>query len=88
MRPCPSATVALSSSGLKSRSTLRPRASVSSRDEPEPEDSVEIRLAGRREDSGGVAEEACSLLLGEALEWWVDSVIVWVGGWWGEEGIG
>lgn len=35
---------------------------------------MEIRLAGRRQDSGGVADEARSLLLMEALERWVDSV--------------
>lgn len=53
---------------------------MSSWDEPEPEDSVEIRLAGRRQDSGGVADDTCSLLLRDALERWVDSVMVWVGG--------
>lgn len=76
MSPSPSVMGASSSSGLKSRSTLRPWARVSSRDELEPEDSVEIRLAGRRQESGGVANEACSLLLREAVDRWVDSVMV------------
>lgn len=37
---------------------------------------MEIRLAGRQQDSGGVADEACSLLLREAVDRWVDSVMV------------
>lgn len=76
MKRCPSVMVVLSSSGLKSRSTVRPCARVSSRDELEPEDSVEIRLAGRRQDSGGVFDDVCSLLLREAVDRWVDSVMV------------
>lgn len=47
---------------------------MSSLDDPEPEDSVEIRLAGRRPDAGrseesdGVADGARSSLLMEAVD--------------------
>lgn len=45
------------------------RARLSSLEDPEPEDSVEIRLTGRRsEESEGVADGARSLLLMEATD--------------------
>ncbi len=44
-------------------------ARLSSREDPDPEDSVEIRLTGRRsEESEGVADGARSLLLMEAVD--------------------
>lgn len=55
-------------------------ARLSSRDEPESEDSVEIRLAGRRlEESEAVTDGARSLLLREAVDRRGDS---------GETGVG
>lgn len=49
-------------------------ARLSSREDPEPEDNVEIRLTGRRsEESEGVADGARSVLLIEAADRWEDS---------------
>lgn len=60
--------------GLWSRSMLgvwldNRGAGLSSREDPDPEDSVEIRLTGRGpEESEGVADGARSLLLMEAVD--------------------
>lgn len=62
------------SAGLRSRSMSElwvdgGGARLSSREDPEPEDSVEIRLTGRRaEESEGVVDGARSLLLMEAVD--------------------
>ncbi len=75
----PPSSSAAPSAGLRSRSMsgvweddgwVR----LSSREDPEPEDSVEIRLTGRRSDeSEGVADGALSLLLMEAMDRWEES---------------
>lgn len=70
----PTSASAPPSAGLRSRSMSElwddgGGARLSSREDAEPEDNVEIRLTGRRsEESEGVADGARSVLLTEAAD--------------------
>lgn len=70
----PPSSSAASPAGLRSRSISGiwedcGGARLSSREDPDPEDRVEIKLTGRRsEESEGVADGARSLLLMEAVD--------------------